>query len=160
RLATRRKGVGSRFRTNNVAERIAAPDPARGWAFRGSSLTERAGQVSGSFGPGGATSMARRSVYEFEAKGVVSIGVATVGRTRLPDACCAEPHAREEDEPSSRFSEDFGFGYNDHDVVDTNWVTDRPKPLERLLGECSFSASYLADAVAAAKRQGFDQTEF
>jgi hypothetical protein len=104
--------------------------------------------------------MARRSVYEFEAKSIVSIWVATVPRSRIPDDYFKEHYGREDDEPFSRFSEDFGFGYYDHDFVDTNGVTDRPESVERLLGECSFSASYLTEAVAAAKRQGLDKTEF
>jgi hypothetical protein len=104
--------------------------------------------------------MARWSVYDFEAKGVVSIWVATVPRRQIPDDYFHEHYGREDDEPFSQFSQDFGFGYYDHDFVDTNGVTDGPKPIERLFGECSYGASYLAQAVTAAKRQNLDKTEF
>jgi hypothetical protein len=104
--------------------------------------------------------MARWSVYEFESKGIISIWVATVPRSRIPDDYFEEHYGGEDDEPFTQFSEDFGFGFYDHDFVDTNGVTDRPKPIERLLGECSFSASYLAEAIAAANQQGLDNSEF
>lgn len=104
--------------------------------------------------------MARRSIYEFEAKGTVSIWVATVSWSRVPADYFEERYGREDDEPFSRFSEDFGFGYYDHDFVDTNGDTGRAKPVEELLGPCSFSASYLTAAVAAAKRQALDKTAF
>ena len=104
--------------------------------------------------------MGRRSIYEFEAKGTVSIWVAIVPRSRIPADYFEEHYGREDDGPFSRFAEDFGFGYYDHDFVDMNGVAGRAKPVGELLGPCSFSASYLADAVAAAERQGLDKTAF
>jgi hypothetical protein len=104
--------------------------------------------------------MTRRSIYEFEAKGTVSIWVAIVPRRQIPADYFEEHHGRGDDEPFSRFSEDFGFGYYDHDFVDTNGVTGRAKPIEQLLGPCSFSSSYLTEAVSAAKQQGLDRTAF
>jgi hypothetical protein len=112
------------------------------------------------FGDGGETRMERRSIYEFEAKGTVSVWVAIVPRSRIPADYFEEHYEREDDEPFSRFSEDFGFGYYDHDFVDTNGVTGRAKPIEQLLGPCSFSASYLAAAADAARQQGLDKTAF
>ena len=104
--------------------------------------------------------MARHSIGEFEKKRVVSIWVATVPWRQIPDDYLEEHYGREEGEPFSRFAEDFGFGFYDHDFVSTNAVADQPKSVERLIGECSYSASFLADAVAAAKRQKFEQADF
>jgi Immunity protein 22 len=104
--------------------------------------------------------MARRSIYEFEAKGTVSIWVATVPRSRIPADYFEEHYGRGDDDPFSRFSEDFGFGYYDHDSSETNGVTGLAKPIAELLGPCSFSTSYIAEADASAKRQSLETNEF
>jgi hypothetical protein len=103
--------------------------------------------------------MARFSVYDFEKKGQVSIWVAIVSWTQLPASYFEAHYGREDDEPFTEFSEDFGFGFYDHDKVDTNG-SEEAKPLEELLGECSFSSSYLTEAVAEAKKRGLDKTSF
>jgi immunity protein 22 of polymorphic toxin system len=104
--------------------------------------------------------MAQHSVYEFEAEGVVSIWVATIPRSRIPEDYFQANYDAEDDEPFSPFSEEFGFGYYDHDSVESNASTDRPKTIERLLGECSFAASFVGEAVAAAERLSLDKTDF
>jgi hypothetical protein len=104
--------------------------------------------------------MARHSIGEFEKKGVVSIWVAIVPWRQIPGDYFEEHYGREKDEPFSRFAEDFKFGFYDHDFVDTNAVTDQPKSVERLIGECSYSTSFLAAAGAAVKRHKLEQADF
>jgi hypothetical protein len=104
--------------------------------------------------------MARFSVYEFEKKGNVSIWVAIVPWDQIPDAYLEERYGRDDDEPFTQFSEDFGFGFFDHDFVDTNGSPGQPESIERLLGQCSFSSSYLEEATAEARRRGLERTQF
>src|SRR5262249_40344815 len=56
----------------------------------------------------------------------------------------------------NQFSADFGFGYYNVDSHEANNIADGPKSIERLIGECSFSSSFLSKAVAAAKKEGFE----
>ncbi|HEY9226352.1 MAG TPA: immunity 22 family protein [Gemmatimonadaceae bacterium] len=101
--------------------------------------------------------MARRSVYEFEKIGVVSIWVATVPLSKIPKTYF-EMREDDDEEAFTPFSNDFGFGWYDHDSVDSNNSSEKPKSLDRLIGECSFSVSFSDKAVAAAKKQGLDKT--
>jgi hypothetical protein len=101
------------------------------------------------------------SVYEFEKKGVVSVWVATVPLSRIPKSYFEERYGDDDDEePFTQFSEDFGFGFFDHDFVDTNASPGRAKSVEDLLGRCSFSSSYVAAATAEAKKRGLEMTQF
>src|SRR5689334_6736211 len=104
--------------------------------------------------------MAWWSIYEFEAEGVVSIWVAAVPRSEIPEEYFEANYDAEDDDPFSRFSEELGFGYYNHDSAESNAAADRPKTIERLLGECSCADSYVAEAVAAAERQSLDKTDF
>ena len=99
------------------------------------------------------------SIYDFEKKGVVSIWLATVPLSRIPNAYLEEHYGNDE-EPFNQFAEDFGFGFYDHDSVDTNASKGRAKPVEDLVGKCSFSTSYVEQAVAEAKKRGLDKTQF
>jgi Immunity protein 22 len=103
--------------------------------------------------------MARFSVFDFEKKGRVSIWVAIVPWTQLPKEYFEEHYGREDNEAFTQFSEDFGFGFFDHDFVDTNGSKET-KLLEELLGECSFSSSYLGEAVAESNKRGLTKTSF
>jgi hypothetical protein len=104
--------------------------------------------------------MARFSVYEFEKKDIVSIWVAIVPWDQLPSVYFKEHYGRDDDEPFTQFSDDFGFGFFDHDFVDTNGSPGQPEPIERLLGQCSFSSSYLQEATAEARKRGLGRTQF
>jgi hypothetical protein len=104
--------------------------------------------------------MARNNIYEHEQKGMVSIWVATVPLASIPEGYFKEHYGDGADEPFNQFSEDFGFGFHDNDFVDTNAVTDRPKTCERLIGECSYSASFVAEATTDAERLGRENSEF
>jgi hypothetical protein len=77
----------------------------------------------------------------------------------MPDAYFEEQYG-DEDKPYNQFAEDFGFGFYDHDSVDTNVSQGRSKPVEDLVGQCSFSSSYVKQVVAEAKKRGLDKTQF
>ncbi len=100
------------------------------------------------------------NVYDFERPGVVSIWVATVPLSRIPKNYLKE-NGDNEDGPFNRFSADFGFaGGYDHDTVDTNASPGRAKSIADLLGECSYSSSFVGRAAAEAKKRGLDKTQF
>jgi hypothetical protein len=99
------------------------------------------------------------SVYDFEKKGVVSIWVAIVPLSRIPDKYFEE-HRGDEDQPFTQFSEDFGIGFFDHDFVDTNLSHGRARPVEELVGQCSFSSSYVEKVTAEANKRGLQKTQF
>jgi hypothetical protein len=65
----------------------------------------------------------------------------------------------DEDQPFTTFSEDFGFGFYDHDSVEMNVSQTGPGPVRDLLADVSYSASFLEAAASAAERQGIRQTE-
>jgi hypothetical protein len=83
--------------------------------------------------------MGRRSIYEFEKSGVVSIWVIRLPLSEIPRDYFEAHYGGDDDEPFNQFAEDFGFGYYDVDFAESNSVSGEPKTLERLLGECSFS---------------------
>lgn len=103
--------------------------------------------------------MARFNVYKFEKKRRVSIWVAIVPWTELPDDYFQEHCGRKDNEPFTQFSEDFGFDFFDHDSVDTNG-SEVARPIADLLGECSYSSSYVAEAVAQAREFGLETTSY
>jgi hypothetical protein len=109
----------------------------------------------------GETVMAKLNAYHFEKQGTVSIWVSTVPWEDLPDSYFEQHYGREDpNDPFTQFSEDFGFGFFDVDEVETNGSPGAPKPMDELLGECSFSSSYVLEAKAQAAVLGLTTTSF
>jgi Immunity protein 22 len=101
--------------------------------------------------------MARYSIYDFEQKGMVSIWVSIVPWSQMPQDYFKENYGGGDDESFTQFSEDFGIGFYDHDFVDTNGNEDQSKALAELLAACSFSSSYIKEAVVEASRRSLDR---
>jgi Immunity protein 22 len=95
----------------------------------------------------------------FNKAGFVSIWVSVVPLNRIPDDYFEENYGGDEYVPLTPFYGDFGFGYFDHDFMDTNTSEGRATEIENLLGPCSYSASYVELAVAEAKRRGLEKTQ-
>jgi hypothetical protein len=100
----------------------------------------------------------RRSVYEFEKQNVVSIWVTIVPLNKVPQDYF-EMRDDDNDEAYTPFSEHFGFGWYNHDSVEANSVEAGPKSFEQLIAECSYSPSFVKEAVAAAQEQKLDAAE-
>ncbi|MBD8514216.1 immunity 22 family protein [Photobacterium sp. WH24] len=91
----------------------------------------------------------------FEKKGFVSIWVSKVTLDEIPDDYFEERFGEDyEDTPLSQWCENFGFGYYDHDQIEDNGVEIGADTLDRILGECSYSKSYVEQAVSKAKEKG------
>jgi len=99
-----------------------------------------------------------RSIYEFEKKNVLSMWVAIVPLSEIPDAYFQQQE--DEDENAfTPFSRDFGFGAYGLDSLETNIVGERIKTFDQLVGQLSFSKSFVDQAVAAAQKQGLENTQ-
>jgi hypothetical protein len=95
---------------------------------------------------------------DFDEEGIVSIWAGIVPLDEIPDDYFEERYG-DDDIPLTKFYEDFGFGWFDHDFVDANGSTQGPKSIERLIGECSFSSSFLKPAVEQARSLGIEMTQ-
>lgn len=69
-----------------------------------------------------------------------------------------EENYANEDRPFTLFSEEFGFSFYDHDLVEVSRSEAGPKPIRDLLAAHSCSASFLEAAAAAAAEQGVTET--
>lgn len=96
---------------------------------------------------------------DFDAEGVVSIWAAVSPLSRIPDDYFDERYGDDEI-PLSRFCEDFGFGWFDHDFMDTNISEGRAASIEKLIGQCSYSSSFLDQAVAQANKLRLEKTQW
>jgi hypothetical protein len=96
----------------------------------------------------------------FERKGMVSIWVGVFPSESARKAQLKERYGEEfEDEPLAEWMGEFGFGWFDHDQMDTNWDGLKGQPLRDLLGQCSYAASFLERAVAAGSEQGIEESQ-
>jgi hypothetical protein len=91
-------------------------------------------------------------------QGRLSIWVALCPLKAIPEGYFKEDYS-DEDQPSTPFSEDFGFGFYGHDLVELNCSPDGPRPVRDLLAVHSYSASFLEAAAAEAHHKGVAATE-
>ena len=97
----------------------------------------------------------------FDKKGFVSIWVSKVTLDEIPDDYFEERYGEEyEDTPLSQWCENFGFGYYDHDQIEDNGVENGSDTLDKILGECSYSKSFVELAVSQAKKQGIESVSW
>jgi Immunity protein 22 len=64
----------------------------------------------------------------------------------------------ENEEAFSRFAEEFGLLWYDHDYMEAAYENS-PAPVERLLEGASFSSSFLSEAVEAAKKSSLTKAQ-
>ena len=65
----------------------------------------------------------------------------------------------DEDQPFTRFSEDFGFGFYVLDFVELNCSETGPKPVHDILAGHSYSTSFIDAASTAAEKLRMAKTE-
>ena len=89
--------------------------------------------------------------------GKVSVWVNIVPFSQIPKSYGEERYG--DDGPLSDWCAAFGFDYYDHDFMDVNISEEHRRPIRRLAGECSFSASFIDPLESAAIEQGFDTAQ-
>lgn len=93
--------------------------------------------------------------FEVEDEDVVSIWAAKCALADIPDDYFQENYGGEDDEPFNPFSTDFGFGFYDHDFVETYCMDDwRIVPIAELIEPLSCSSSFRDAAVRRAEDIG------
>ena len=98
--------------------------------------------------------------HHFGEDGYVSIWVG-----EFPSKELREEHLRERSGEErgtgalAAWMGEFGFAWFDHDFMSTNWTGLSLRPLSKLVAQCSYSASYLDAALAAAQEQGISTTQ-
>jgi Immunity protein 22 len=119
---------------------------------------------SHSVAPIGVTWMTQKKVNRYgpphfsDKENRLSIWIGRCPLAEIPDDYFKENYA-DEDQPFTRFSEDFGFGFYDHDFVEMNSSATGPKPVRDLLAGHSCSTSFLEAAATAAEQNGMKATE-
>ncbi len=98
---------------------------------------------------------------DFETKGFVSIWVGAFPSEEIREEQLSERYGEEyEDEPLSLWMGEFGFGYFDHDFMDTNSHGMKIGPLRALIEPCSYATSFIDTAMQAAAQLGITETQF
>jgi Immunity protein 22 len=92
-------------------------------------------------------------------EGFVSIWASIVPLAEIPDDYFEERYSETEDIPQTKFCGDFDFWGHDHDQIDANCSLKGPESFERLIGECSFSKSYISEATKRARKLGIETTQ-
>jgi len=97
----------------------------------------------------------------FEAEGFVSIWIGTFPSEEIRAEQLCERYGEEyEDEPLALWMGEFGFGWFDHDFMDTNGHGMAVGPLRELIESCSYAASFVNEAMKIAAQQGISETQF
>ena len=98
--------------------------------------------------------------HHFDADGFVSIWVGEFPADGTGDEYLQPNYDHEDDEPLAPWMGEFGFGYFDYDFMDTNGHGDRVGPLRELIEPCSYSTSFVNEAMQMAQQLGITETQF
>jgi hypothetical protein len=99
--------------------------------------------------------------HTFDAPGFVSIWVGTFPSEEVRERHLRERYEdREDDEPLAEWMGEFGLQWFDHDFMDTNCRGLTSQPLPDLLSPCSYSTTFLNEAVRTTREQGITETQF
>lgn len=95
-------------------------------------------------------------------KNIVSIWVAKRPLLEIPEDYFKENYDDDDDDsPFNAFSSDFGFGYYDHDFVESYCFDDqRGAELSEHLKLLSYSASFMDKAIKKARELKIEKTSF
>jgi uncharacterized repeat protein (TIGR04138 family) len=91
---------------------------------------------------------------EFRRQGFVSIWVGTFASVEDAEKYFGIPDEIGVYLPPEAFAADFGLGEFPPDTLEVNFEQTDPRPLQELLRDATFSASFLDQAVEAANRKG------
>jgi hypothetical protein len=64
-----------------------------------------------------------------------------------------------ENQPLAEWMGDFGFGWFDHDRMETNFEGLLLRPIRQLIEGCSYAESFANEAVVSAEKQGVHETQ-
>lgn len=95
----------------------------------------------------------------FRKDGYLSVWASIVPLSRFPEDYLM-PNYGDEDLPWCTFSQEFKFGYFDHDFVETCAHKPRGKPVREHVKFMSWSSSFIDSVIAAAKRKGIRTTQW
>jgi hypothetical protein len=98
--------------------------------------------------------------FRDEQNDVVSVWVATCAFDEIPGDYFTEPSDDNDDEPWNKFSTDFGFGYYDHDVFETNHADGSMVPVREILMPCSYASSFVDPVVLRSQQLSVSETSF
>jgi hypothetical protein len=97
----------------------------------------------------------------FQAEGFVSIWIGTFPSEEIREEQLHERYGEEyEDEPLALWMGEFGFGYFDHDFMDTSSHGMEVRPLRELIEQCSYATSFVEEALQMAEQHGVSKTQF
>ena len=97
--------------------------------------------------------------FEVEHEDVVSVWVATSPFDAIPEDYFLERYDEEDDQPFNRFSNDFGFGFYDHDFTEAHSSDDgQPIPIQGLIEPCSYGKSFAVLVAVAASSLGIKES--
>lgn len=91
---------------------------------------------------------------KWEREGVVSIWLGNMDSEDDFEDYIEEQY-EDDDAPMSKFTEEFGLGWYDHDFSEADFK-DNPVPVEEFLSRNSYSSSFINEAVSAANNKGLE----
>jgi hypothetical protein len=83
---------------------------------------------------------------------VVSVWVAKCSISEIPADYFKEDYEGEDEDPFNQFSNDFGFGYYDHDFVE-GAALQGCTPIEKVIETASYGSSFAANVKAVSDIQ-------
>jgi uncharacterized repeat protein (TIGR04138 family) len=100
-----------------------------------------------------------RGETEFHRTGFVSLWVGTFRSVEEAEAYFGIPDEIGVYLPAEAFAEDMGLSEFRPQTLEVNFEQVSPRPLRELLRDATFAASFLDQAVGAARRQGIDEVQ-
>ncbi len=99
--------------------------------------------------------------FETDEIEIVSIWVSKCNLNDIPDDYFEENYGGEDEESWNDFSSEFGFGYYDHDFVETYFIDDGEiTHIKNLLEPLSYSDTFIDSAINAAIEKNLAETSF
>ncbi len=95
--------------------------------------------------------------HHFAKKGKVSVWVSQHPYAEVPDSYFEETFSRNDTRAVNEWSSAFNLAYYNPNYLETNGVQTGLVDIERAVGECSFSTSYMAPLLSKARKKKLEQ---
>ena len=95
--------------------------------------------------------------HHFAKKGKVSIWVSQHPYEEVPDSYFEETFSRNNTRAVNAWSKAFNLAYFNPSYLETNGVQTGLVDIERAVGECSFSSSFMAPVLSKARKKKLEQ---
>ena len=96
--------------------------------------------------------------FQVEGENVVSVWVPIQPMTEMPVGYFEENSSDDDEEPFTRFSANFGFGFYDHDFAESGLTADGSEvPVGELLQRVSYGRTFNEAASSRAEGFGIDR---